>query len=51
MSLPKTISGWCMFLYFVVVGLSIIPVVGGLIPAILAPVFALGYVIFFLIGK
>lgn len=51
MSLPKTISGWCMWLYFLVVGLALIPVIGGLIPAFVAPLLALGYAIFALLGK
>lgn len=51
MSLPKTISGWCMLLYFLVVGLAIIPAIGGLLPAFLAPALALAYVIFALLGK
>jgi hypothetical protein len=44
-STPKTISGWCMWLFFLVVGLGVIPVVGGLIPAFVAPVLALAYAI------
>jgi len=47
---PKTISGWCMWLFFLVVGLGVIPVIGGIIPAFVAPVLALGYAIFSLIG-
>ncbi|CAG0996745.1 hypothetical protein ANAEL_02641 [Anaerolineales bacterium] len=47
---PKTISGWCMWLFFLVVGLGVIPAVGGLIPAFVAPVLALAYAIFSLIG-
>ena len=48
--LPKTISGWCMWLFFLVVGLGVIPAVGGMLPAFLAPLFALAYAIFVLIG-
>jgi hypothetical protein len=51
MSLPQTISGWCMWLFFLFVGLSIVPVIGGLIPGFVAPLFALGYAIFALLGK
>jgi len=49
-SLPKTISGWCMWLFFLVVGLAIVPVVGALIPAFLAPLFALAYAVFAFLG-
>jgi hypothetical protein len=47
--LPKSISGWCMWLFFLVFGLGIIPAIGGLIPAWLAPALALGYAIFSLL--
>lgn len=47
---PKTVSGWCMWLFFLVVGLGVIPAVGGLIPAFVAPVLALAYAIFSFIG-
>jgi hypothetical protein len=47
---PKTISGWCMWLFFLVVGLGVIPAVGGLIPAFVAPVLALAYAILSFIG-
>ena len=50
MNLPKTISGWCMWLFFVFVGLAIVPVVGALIPAFLAPLFALAYAVFAFLG-
>ncbi len=49
MSLPKTISGWCMWLYFLWVGLGafialpMAPTIGGLL--------ALGYAIFSLLGR
>jgi hypothetical protein len=49
-TMPKTISGWCMWLFFLVVGLGVIPVVGGLIPAFVAPVLALAYAILSFIG-
>lgn len=48
--LPKTISGWCLWLYFLVVGLGLIPAVGGLLPAFLAPLFALAYAVLSLLG-
>lgn len=51
MSLPKTISGWCMWLYFLVVGLGLIPIIAGLIPTFVAPLLALGYAVFALLGK
>ncbi len=49
MSLPKTISGWCMWLYFLWVGLGAfvaLPMAGTI-----AGVLALGYAIFALLGK
>ncbi len=36
LSMPRTISGWCMWLFFLVVGLGLIPAIGGLLPAFLA---------------
>ena len=48
-SLPKTISGWCMWLYFLWVGLGAfvaLPMAG-----IIGGVLALGYAIFALLGK
>ena len=51
MMMPKTISGWCMWLYFLVVGLGVIPAVGGMIPAVVAPALALVYAIAALFGK
>ena len=50
MNLPKNISGWCMWLFFLVYGLTIVPVVGGLIPTFLAPLFALAYAVFAFLG-
>jgi len=50
MNLPKNVSGWCMWLFFLVVGLGVIPVVGALIPAFLAPLLALGYAVFAFLG-
>jgi hypothetical protein len=50
LSMPKTISGWCMWLFFLVVGLGVIPVVGGLIPSFVAPLLALAYAILSLLG-
>jgi hypothetical protein len=49
MSLPKTISGWCMWLYFLWVGISAfvaLPMAG-----VIAGVLALGYAIFALLGR
>ena len=45
-SLPKTISGWCMWLFFLCVGL------GGFVPvlATIAPWLALAYAVLSLIG-
>lgn len=50
MSMPKTISGWCMWLFFLVVGLGVIPAIGGMLPAFLAPLLALAYAILSFIG-
>lgn len=50
LTLPKTISGWCMWLFFLVVGLGVIPAIGGLIPAFIAPLLALAYAVLYLIG-
>ena len=47
---PKTISGWCLWLFFLVYGLTIIPAVGGLIPAFVAPLLALAYAVLSFIG-
>lgn len=45
-SLPKTISGWCMWLFFLFTGLAfLLPVL-----ATIAPWLALAYAIFALIG-
>lgn len=49
-SMPKTISGWCMWLFFLVFGLGLIPAVGGVIPAFVTPLFALAYAVFAFIG-
>jgi hypothetical protein len=50
LSFPKTISGWCMWLFFLVVGLGLIPAIGGLLPAFLGPLFALAYAVLSLLG-
>ena len=50
LTMPKTLSGWCMWLFFLVMGLSLIPAIGGLLPAFLAPLFALAYAVLSLIG-
>jgi hypothetical protein len=47
---PKTVSGWCMWLFFLVVGLGVIPAVGGSIPAFVAPLLALAYAVLSFIG-
>jgi hypothetical protein len=49
MSLPQTISGWCMWLFFLVFGINVfVPMaILGTITGILA----LGYAIFALLGK
>lgn len=45
-SLPKTISGWCMWLFFLCFGLAtFIPVLG-----MVTPWLALAYAVFALIG-
>ena len=49
MSLPKTISGWCLWLYFLWVGINAfiaLPMAG-----IIAGILALGYAIFALLGR
>ncbi len=49
MTFPKTISGWCMWLYFLWVGISAfvaLPSAG-----VIAGILALGYAIFALLGK
>ena len=49
-SMPKTISGWCMWLFFLVVGLGLIPAIGAILPAFLAPLFALAYAVLSFLG-
>jgi len=49
MMFPKTISGWCMWLYFLWVGIGAfvaLPLAG-----VIAGILALGYAIFALLGK
>ena len=48
MSLPKTISGWCMWLFFLWTGLSAFVALP--MAATISGVLALGYAIFALIG-
>ena len=48
--MPTTVSGWCMWLFFLVVGLGVIPAVGAMIPAFIAPLLALAYAILSFIG-
>ena len=50
MNLPKTVSGWCMWLFFLVVGLGVIPVVDAIIPDFVAPLLALAYAVFSFLG-
>jgi hypothetical protein len=47
-SLPKTISGWCMWLYFLWVGLTAFVALPMALP--IAGILALAYAIFALIG-
>ena len=47
MMMPKNISGWCMWLYFLFVGLGFLKVA---ILATVAPWLALAYAVFALIG-
>lgn len=49
-TMPSTISGWCMWLFFLVFGLGLIPAVGAIIPAFLLPLLALAYAILSFIG-
>ena len=46
-AMPKTISGWCMWLYFLFVGLGFLGI--GIL-ATLTPWLALAYAVFALIG-
>ncbi len=46
MTLPKTISGWCMWLFFLVTGLGLFLT----LPVFIAPALALAYAVFALIG-
>jgi hypothetical protein len=52
MSMPKTISGWCLTLFFLWYGLAaFVPAfAGGFFPMI-AGILALGYVVFSVMGK
>ena len=54
MALPKTISGWCMWLFFLFVGLlwvlpSFFETLG--FWSMLAGIFALGYAVFAFLGR
>ena len=52
MSLPKTISGWCMWLFFLFVGLAaFVPMFAGGFFPMLTGAFALIYAIAALFGK
>lgn len=57
MMFPKTISGWCMWLFFLWFGLAYVlnyfgisALMGGIF-ALLGGIFALGYAVFALLGK
>ena len=48
-TLPKTISGWCMWLFFLWFGLAaFIPALAGL--GMVGAILALGYAVFALLG-
>ena len=49
-SMPKTISGWCMWLFFLAYGLTIVPAIGDAFPAWLVPLFALAYAVLSFFG-
>lgn len=53
MMLPKTISGWCMWLFFLVFGLGyVLPAFMGMsFFNILLGILALGYAVFALFGR
>ena len=52
MMLPKTISGWCLWLFFLWYGLAaFIPALAGGFFPFLAGILALGYAVFALIGR
>jgi len=50
MNLPSSISGWCMWLFFLVYGLTIVPAIGSAVPAWLVPLFALAYAVLSFFG-
>lgn len=47
MSFPKTISGWCMWLFFLITGLGLFGI--GL-PAFILPALALAYAVLSVLG-
>lgn len=52
MSMPKTISGWCLILFFLWYGLAaFVPAFAGGFFPMLAGILALGYVVFSVMGK
>jgi hypothetical protein len=57
MMTPKTISGWCMWLFFLVFGLASllgwfgVTFLEGHVASVLEGIFALGYAIFALMGR
>lgn len=53
MKLPNTLSAWCMWLYFLCVATRTFVKVGAVatVAPILEGIFALGYIVFTLIGK
>lgn len=52
MMMPKTISGWCMWLFFLWFGLAaFVPMLAGGVFAMIGGALALGYAVFALLGK
>ncbi len=52
MMMPKTISGWCMWLFFLWFGLSVfVPALMAAPVSYLGGLFALGYAVFALLGR
>lgn len=49
MSLPKTISGWCLWLFFLWFGIGAFVALP--MDAVIGGILALGYAIFSLLGK
>ena len=49
MNLPSTISGWCLWLYFLWVGIGAFVALP--MAAVVAGILALGYAVFTLLGR